>query len=218
MLHLGSTSFAYLDTRTYVHSTDVFRLFCERMAKQPVDDQPVHVKSFKFTRETGRNGSLFLASPDDEPTEATARSVAVLTFRDGQQRERRFYLNDDGPPVSDRRPAQRIEWERPAQAQDFAGQLTCHRIQSNADLFFAIIEGNKAIHVETLRRRGDNAPSAFRFVYCESVPFPMPCPPDSPIVLRFSHLGTRRAGDRVYTLNNVQFAAEAAPIRLCFSY
>lgn len=65
MISLGKTSLAFLGPRTYLHSTEVFHLFCDLTEKLQPDERPVHIESFRFLRETQYNGEAFLLGNDD---------------------------------------------------------------------------------------------------------------------------------------------------------
>src|SRR5262245_43901166 len=104
MIRLGPTSLAFLGRRSYLHSTEVFHLFCDMMAVRPADEQPVRVDSFKFLRETDRNGHAFLLDPGEELPTGTPKPVATFKFTDRGSRARLFAMTDDGPPIGERQP------------------------------------------------------------------------------------------------------------------
>lgn len=219
MKPLGPAVLAFLGPRTYLHSTEVFRFFCETVATLPVDERPVHLLSFKFLRETERNGRAYLLDASEALPTELARPAATLTFRDAQSRVRRLELIDDGEPITARRAEPPSPCQAPILAGAFSGTVACRRPGSVSDLFYALVDANKAVHVETLRRRGENPARAYRFVYCEEFPLGAINRGNDDVVFRFRHRGARLAEGRTYTLNTVQVEGQGIDgIRICFAY
>jgi hypothetical protein len=218
MQRLGKTSLSFLGRRTYLHSTEIFHLFCNMLGALPADRQPVHVISFKFLHETSRNGEAFLLEAD-EPTPAGAKPVSTIVFRDREGRRRRFEMTDDGAPIAERQPDPPPYCDIPAMTGNFSGTVACNHIASPSDFFAALMEASKAIHVETLRRRGEDPNQLYRFVSCEGMDLPSAVPPAGSLTLTFRHVRARRLGARSFTFNDVTWEPGAGtPVRVCVAY
>lgn len=218
MQRLGKTSLSFLGRRTYLHSTEIFHLFCDVLGALPADRQPVQVINFKFLRETNRNGEAFVLEAD-EPSPSGAKPVSMIVFRDRESRRRRFELTDDGEPITERQPDPPPYCDVPAMAGDFSGTVACSRIGSASDFFAALMEASKAIHVETLRHRGEDPNRLYRFVSCEGLDLRSVVPPAGSLTLTFRHVRARRLGERTFTFNDVTWEpGTGAPVRVCVAY
>lgn len=218
MRQLGATSLSFLGRRTYLHSTEIFHLFCETFADLAPDEQPVHVVSFKFLRETNRNGAAFLLEADEQlPGESKA--VATVVFRDRAGRTRRFELTEDREPITHRQPDPPPYCDTPVMVGDFSGTVPCKNILGPSDFFAALMEASKAIHVHTLVRRGEDSDKLYRFVSCEGLDLAATVPPGGALTLDFRHVRARRLGERTFTFNDIAWQPGAAPpVRVCVAY
>jgi hypothetical protein len=219
MLRLGSAPLAFLGSRTYLHSTEVFRFFCDATAALPAEDQPVVIESFKFLRETRRTGSAFILEASETPPRDVPKPVASFAFLTRGQRARRLLLTDDGEPITERHPEAPLRIQPPAMTGDFSGTIECRDIRSAADFFVALIEASKAIHEETLRRRGEDSSVPYRFVACEALSLVGIVPPDGRGRLTFELADLRRVRGHTFTFDAVRLTpGDLPPLRLCIAY
>lgn len=219
MIRFGTTALPFLGARDYLHSTDVFRCFAELTATLPPDGRPVRVSSFKFLRETDRNGQAFLFDAAEAPPAEAALPSAVISFADSGGRDRRFVVTDTGPRAEARRPEPGRRYGAPALTGDFTGVVPCDGTGQPSDFFATLVEANKAIHVATLRRRGERVERPFRFVFCENFPYQAIGALPQQFDLRFRHQSVRETSGRQYTLNFVELESlPPPPIRICFAY
>jgi len=219
MLRLGSAPLAFLGNRSYLHSTEVFRFFCDVTASLPPKDQPVLVETFKFLRETNRTGAALILEAGETLPPDLPKPVASLAFRTRAGRSHRLLLTDDGPPITERHPEEPPRVQRPLMSGDFSGTVECHDIRSLPDFFVALIEASKAIHEETLRSRGEDPDLPYRFVACETLPLVGILPADGRGVLTFELASLRRAAGHTFTFDSVRFApGSQPPLNLCIAY
>jgi hypothetical protein len=222
MIELGPSTLTLLGQRNYLHSTDIYRMFCERVGVcLPESIRPAAILEYKFFKETIHNGHSVIL-PDSEPSPfPLAKPATAIRYLNWAGTCFRFEFYDDGPAATVRRPEPISPIEQVTLTDPFAGVVRCRNISTPTDLFISLVEANKTLHVQTLRQRDEDASRPYRFIYVENLPYICDLPPDAPgIAFHFNHLGERRTGPRLYTLNaaRVEGLSTSKSIQICFAY
>ncbi len=219
MIALGAVSLPFLGERQYLHCTDVFEYFWRTLAARSEGERPVLVEHFRFLRETDRSGSAFVLDDGETPPSGAGKAVVSVVFRDHDSRRRKFILTNNGAPMTARHAEMPLRAALPVLSSDYSGRVDCHDIRSMPDLFVTIVEANKMLHQETLRRHGEDSAIAYRFVACEALPLHGLVPADGRMSLTYELVGLRRAAGHTFTFTAIQAGpGPRPPIRLCFAY
>lgn len=209
-----TTSFTLLRNRTYVHSSQIFDLLLHQLSMRSGEIGPNNISdltSFKFARETNRNGRCVLA-PDKEIELAEAASTITIEIKD-ERHTLAFF--DDGDIADSGTDDLMPTIKSTEKTGAFEGIVVCDKASTPLQQFANLIEANKALHNLTLNR--DPVP-AYRFVFAENIPINVET--DNQHTLHYKLLDNRHRGDNQFTLIQVSIAGHnsTAPIRLCFSY
>ena len=153
MIDFGPTKLAFLGERNYLHSTDIFPVFLESLSSLSLRPGPDRVMSFKFHRETDRNGRVRLVEAGDNMQQSRGPAADITFGRDDEQ-QWKFEFYDDGPKIERSRPAPPEKFSNISLQADFAGTVACSGIENEAEFFATLVEANKALHIATLARRG----------------------------------------------------------------
>jgi hypothetical protein len=221
MKQLTKSSFHYYGNRPYVNAIHLFECFLGQVIGElPEACRPQSIRSFKVFNEITKDGSWWLVDASQDLSEGVHNPTATLRFVDMSGAKRRIDFVDDGAAVVRREgnPADRfVNLECDGQ---FSGSARLPEIASPAAFFEGLIQINKAIHLETLRRAGGTG-GAIRYIYMENLSLrEFDDAASRDFLLKFSHLGTRSGEDRTYTLCRItnELAQEQAPITMCYSY
>ncbi|HVS08749.1 MAG TPA: hypothetical protein VMS76_02660 [Planctomycetota bacterium] len=211
----------FVGSRPYALGADLYRsfeLFAAECLAPP--QRPRHVRALRLVREIVRDGSWRLGPAAPEPsTEVSATPAATpaatLDFEDHEGAEHRALFVEDGEPIASRVPDRATRVARLEPAGDFAGSAALMPLATSSDLLYALVEVNKALHVATLRARGERS-DHLRFAYVEELPVLEGGQSLAPRV-EFRHLGSRRAGGLLYTLNAASTPLARSPVRICYA-
>ena len=208
-------------TRRYALGADLYRSF-EHFASECLgpSERPRHVRALRLVREIVRDGSWRLGPAAAEAsTEASSSSAATpaatIDFEDQAGAERRALFLEEGEPIAARVPDRATRVARLDPAGDFAGAAELLPLASTSELLYALVEVNKALHVATLRARGERS-DHLRFAYVEDLPV-LAGGRSVEARVAFLHLGARRAGGLLYTLNAASTPFAGSPVRICYA-
>jgi hypothetical protein len=210
-------------SRTYVLGADLFREF-ELGAREQLGAAAIErVRSFKLHREIRCAGEWRLAdaqsSVEMSSVEASAvdkgAAAEIEWLGAGGAAARATFV--EGPdPIAARSPDPAPRLDGLAPDLDFGGTALAPAPRTSAELLYALVEGNKANHIATLKARG--APfDRIRFIYVEDLPW-LSTPDARPWELAYKRLGSRPASDRTYTLVAVRSPRAPKPIKICYSH
>jgi len=211
----------FVGSRRYALGADLYRSF-ELFAAESLalPERPRRVRALRLVREIGRDGRWRLA-PAAAPAAADAAAypsgapAATVDFEDQAGAERRALFLEDGDPIASRVPDRATRVARLEQTGEFAGSATLLLLAKSSELLYGLVEVNKALHVATLRARGERS-DHLRFAYVEDLPVLEGGRNLEPRV-EFRHLGSRRAGGLLYTLNAASTPLASSPVRICYA-
>jgi hypothetical protein len=205
-------------SRTYVLGADLFREF-ELGAREQLGAAAIErVRSFKLHSEIRHAGEWRPAAAQDRVEKGTVEEHAAAEIEwlgaDGAAARATFVEGLD--PIAARSPDPTPRLDGLAPDLDFGGTALAPAPRTSAELLYALVEGNKANHIATLKARG--APfDRIRFIYVEDLPW-LSTPDARPWELAFKRLGSRPASDRTYTLVAVRSPRAPKPIKICYSH
>lgn len=195
-------------SRRYVLGADLFREFERGAREQFADAQPTQVRSFKLHREITNHG-LWCAGAADN-------AAAEIEWRDALGGLERASFVEGAERIETRSPERAPRLLALEHDSRFGGRARAPAPETTSELLYALVEGNKANHIATLRAR--NLPhDRIRFIYVEGLPW-LAAPSREPWELAYELLGARPAADRTYTLVCVRSPQAAGAIKICYSH
>ncbi len=195
-------------TRNYVLGADLFREFERGAHEQLASAPPTLVRSFKLHREIAHSG-LWVAG-------LAHSASAELEWLDASGRAQRASFVEGAQRIEARSPDRPLRLEALEHDGNFGGRALAPAPHSTSELLYALVEGNKAHHLATLRARG-LPHDRIRFIYIEALPW-LATPSDEPWELAYKLMGARPAADRTYTLVAVRSPQCAGTIKICYSH
>jgi len=221
MKQLTNSSFHYYGERPYVNAIHVFECFlAEVVDTMPRAYYPQVIRSFKIFKEITYDGGWWLIDGLDEPKKDAGKPTATLLFNDVSGNRRHIDLIDIDVAVARREADLVTSYTDLEYDGDFSGSARLPATASPAEVFKEIVQINKALHLETLRRDGQSG-GEIRYIYMENYSLPdFNIGNGQGYKFKFKHLGLRLGNDRTYTLCRItnELAPEQSPITLCYSY
>lgn len=218
----GYSDFMFVGKRNYIHGTQIFDNFIEFCRKKNKNYfEPKYIVHFSIKKEiTARNG--FWTTWGQIKKCENKDLVAIIKYIDiaGNKKEALFIANGGAiqPNRSPQLPSMLSQIEL---SGGFQGRVRLiPSISSYSDFFQGLIAANKALHVETLRRK-NIAHKNIRFLYVEHLPvFTMKQKKPEPIEMVFEHKKNIKGKDRTYTLSEVMvmLGTKVFTAVICYSY
>lgn len=204
---IAKSHLAYTGTRTYIRGGDLYACFEIGIRQTQPDLAPNLIKRMRLVREVGADGEWVVTSsglPD---------ASATIEWLDGRAQQHMAAFIETGCTITQRRPDLPSMVASLTCDQAFAGQMLTKPLASAADFLNAIIEGNKALHQETLESRGEDH-SSIRLIYIEDCPSIT----SGQLQLEFESIGVRASGDRRYSLCRVRSSAFSDDLKICYGF
>lgn len=204
---IAKSHLAYTGTRTYIRGGDLYSCFESGLRQTQPDLAPSLIKRMRLVREVEADGKWVLTdsgSPD---------ASATIEWLDDSAKRHMAAFFETGSTITERRPDLPSLVESLTCDKAFSGEIQTQRLASAADFMNAIIEGNKALHQETLQARGEDH-STIRLIYIED----FPSISSGRLQLQFEHIGVREAGDRRYTLCRVHSTTFSDDLKICYGF
>ncbi len=207
-IRVFSPHLTLVGSRAYVLGADLFREF-ELAAREQLGAAAIaRVRSFKLHREIRNHGEWRPGAEED--------AAAEIEWHDAAGAASRAFFAEGRDAIQTRSPDPAPRLDSVVHDLEFGGSALAPAPRTTAELLYALVEGNKAHHVATLRARG--APhDRIRFIYVEDLPW-IGEPETAPWELSYKRLGSRPASDRTYTLVAVRTAHAPKPIKICYSH
>lgn len=213
------SDFAFIGERDYVHGPTIFEAF--RARALAAAKTPATGFSFRFLRinqTVHANGTIVIVRAD-EPRPPWGRPAAELSCDAGASAWYLGLYDRESRPITRREPAREKDFVRDvALSGPLSGEVTLIGVRDNADLFQAVVEANKQVHLKTLT--GDPASTAvkFRFVYCLDYACAPSFASDAGTVIVRSE-GLRSAGGHRFSLTtlDLRFGSFTTTFKLCFA-
>ena len=216
----AASDFAFIGARDYVHAPTMFEAFRARITAAAGAAEPGDF-SFRFLRvnQTVRANGVIAVAPADAPRPAWGRPAAEIACSAAGHSWYAALYDRDATPIERRVPAREktyigaVDLEQP-----FTGEAALQGIRDNDDLFQALVEANKQVHLKTLTGDPLSGEVRFRFVYC----LDYACAPEvggGAGRVRIASEGLRDAGDYLFSLTRLELhlGAYTRAFKLCFA-
>lgn len=220
MIESFASDFSFIGARDYVHAPTLFDAFRERvleLSRAPADA----AFSFRFLRvnETvHENGVIVVASAEEtrkdwgKPAAEMSCSVAARPWHVG------LYQRDTRP-ITRREAAREKDFVSTVELTGpLSGSAMLGGIRTDADLFQAVVEANKQVHLKTLTGDPLSSTIRFRFVYCLDYTCATATGDGTGRVSVLSE-GLRDAGEYQFSLTQLELELGSfhASFKLCFA-
>lgn len=217
------SDFPFNGARDYVHGPTLFEIFRDRVLELMGGDEatPFRFAYFRVNQPIQENGrvTIFDAS-ETEARKKAGRPLAELSCHAGGQE---FYVGcyaDQPSPVAHRRDSLEKTFVGPVAIESpLNGTAEIKGARDNNDLFQAVVEANKQIHLVTVTGDPWSTKIRFRFAYCLNYSCPIlgAGSHDGRVAVR--SLGTRVVGDHFFSLTqlDLDIAGVRDTFKLCFA-
>lgn len=214
------SDFAFIGARDYVHGPSIFEAFRSR-ALEAAGAPAAGDFSFRFLRinQTLHANGTIVITRADEPQPRWGRPAAEMSCRAGTRQWYVALYDRESRPITRREIARERDFVCNVRISGaLNGEATLAGVRNNADLFQAVVEANKQVHVKTLTGDPVSAAVKFRFVYC----LDYACAPSlengtGKVVVRSE--GLREAGAHRFSLTalDLTLGGFSSTFKLCFA-
>jgi hypothetical protein len=213
------SDFVFIGSRDYVHGPTMFDAFRERvveLAGAPAAGFSMHLLR---VNETVRANGMITVSSAGEPRPAWGRPAAEMSCIAGGNAWHAALYNREPTPITRRVPAREKAFVTEVELSGaLSGTARLGDIRDNSDLFQAVVEANKQVHLKTLTGDPLSSEVRFRFVYC----LDYTCAPstgDGTATVSVTSEGLRDAGEYLFSLTRLvlRLGAFESTFKLCFA-
>ena len=226
MIDKGSAaevSYYFIGHRNYVHGTSIFESFLDSLVHsswyREEADGRIAVTQLKFTTELKNNGVIRLAFGDKRPFGEP--TTAEMRCQVGGRRLTLSLFSKKDSPVTARAPDRdRGYFVDDLSTEEFGGECVLSGITGHEGLVRGLIEANKQVHSECLRR-GTRRAFEIRWIYMRNHLLEPEKGLPTTVPVRIRNIGTKEDGTgRTYTLNKVSYTMgdRIIDFDLCFAY
>lgn len=213
------SDFAFIGARDYVHGPTIFDAFRSRVLELAGSADAGLSMRLLRVNETVRANGVIAVSAAGEPRPAWGRPAAEMACTAGGNAWHAGLYNRDPTPITKRVPAREKAFVADvALSGSLTGSARLAGIRDNSDLFQAVVEANKQVHLKTLTGDPLSSEVRFRFVYC----LDYTCAPstgDGTGTVSVASEGLRDAGEYLFSLTRLELrlGAFASTFKLCFA-
>jgi hypothetical protein len=219
----SESDFPFNGERDYVHGPTLFEIFRTMILDETGgnDDSAFRFSYFRVNQPILANGLIRIFGSDETETrKAVGPAMAELACRAADQDFYAAFYDENRHPIKHRRESLEKTFINEITLCDpLNGTARLGGIASNNDLFQAVVEANKQIHMETVTGDRWSNDVKFRFAYCLNYT----CPPTGhlknlgEVNVRF--LGSQEAGGNFFSLTELDLTIGgfASTFKLCFA-
>jgi hypothetical protein len=214
------SDFAFIGDRDYVHGPTFFEAFREGVLQLAGAQagEALRVRYLRVNRTVRANGTIVVAG-EDEPLPGAERPAAEMSCRAGGRSWHAAFHEGGQSPITRRTAPRERDFVRDVELSSaFSGVARLQKLRGDDDLFQAVVEANKQVHLHTLTGNPLSPTPRFRFVYC----LDYQCAPsmgDGTASVRIHSQGLRDLGEYEFSLTalELRLGAFSSSFRLCFA-
>ena len=215
-----ASDFAFIGARDYVHGPTFFEAFRDRVlevAGLPATSD-FSFRILRINQPVHANGTIVVTAGHARRADGGRPAAEMACFANGTPWTVVFH-DRGATPITRRVPPQEKDFVRDiALTAPFTGTATLAGIRGNGDLFQAVVEANKQVHLKTLLGDPLSAAVRFRFAYCLDYRCAPSALPDTGEVDVRSE-GLRRTGAHEFSLTTLtlRLGDFRSTFKLCFA-